>query len=178
MTTSTAVSPCDSLHRITGEPRASKDARGVRRGTARKRTYHRHLAARSTQFVEYLDPANGELTDQQARRLCEKFVPQAPGWTTKQLSDRLYRALHAIDPALRRRRYQRAVQQRGVALYLDPRTGTATLVGNGLPRTRRPPRPSGSTGWWRPPNGPGIPGGGRRSVPTCTSPCSTAPSTG
>src|SRR5918992_6050715 len=84
-------------------------------------------------FVEYLDPANGELTDQQARRLCEKFVPQAPGLTTKQLSDRLYRALHAIDPALRRRRYQRAVQQRGVALYLDPRTGTATLVGNGLP---------------------------------------------
>src|SRR5918992_3775284 len=84
-------------------------------------------------FVEYLDPANGELTQEQARRLCEKFVPQAPGWTTKQLSDRLYRALHAIDPALRRRRYQRAVQQRGVALYLDPRTGTATLVGNELP---------------------------------------------
>src|ERR687895_480541 len=84
-------------------------------------------------FLDYLDPANGELTDQQARRLCERFVPPAPGWTTKQLSDRLYRALHAIDPALRRRRYQRAVQARGVALYLDPRTGTATLVGNGLP---------------------------------------------
>jgi hypothetical protein len=84
-------------------------------------------------FVDYLDPANGELTDQQARRLCERFVPQAPGWTTKQLADRLYRALHAIDPALRRRRYQRAVRERGVALYLDPRTGTATLVGTGLP---------------------------------------------
>jgi hypothetical protein len=53
--------------------------------------------------------------------------------TTKQLSDRLYRALHAIDPGLRRRRYERAVQGRGVALYLDPRTGTAALVGNGLP---------------------------------------------
>ena len=60
-------------------------------------------------------------------------MPQAPGLTTKQLSDRLYRALHAIDPELRRRRYERAVQERGVALYLDPRTGTATLVGNGLP---------------------------------------------
>src|SRR5918992_530378 len=84
-------------------------------------------------FVEYLDPANGDLTQEQARRLCERFVPQAPGWTTKQLSDRLYRALHAIDPALRRRRYERAVQERGVALYLDPRTGTATLVGNELP---------------------------------------------
>jgi hypothetical protein len=60
-------------------------------------------------------------------------VPPAPGWTTKQLGDRLSRALQAIDPDLRRRRYQRAVQERGVALYLDPRTGTATLAGNGLP---------------------------------------------
>jgi hypothetical protein len=95
---------------------------------------HGHIdRGKARVFVEYLDPANGELTQEQARRLCEKFVPQAPGWTTKQLSDRLYRALHAIDPALRRRRYERAVQERGVALYLDPRTGTATLVGNGLP---------------------------------------------
>jgi hypothetical protein len=84
-------------------------------------------------FVDYLDPSNGELTDQQSRRLCERFVPQASGLTTKQLADRLYRALHAIDPDLRRRRYERAVQERGVALYLDPRTGTATLAGNGLP---------------------------------------------
>jgi hypothetical protein len=84
-------------------------------------------------FVDYLDPANGELTDQQSRGLCDRFVPQAPRLTTKQLADRLYRALHAIDPDLRRRRYERAVQERGVALYLDPRTGTATLAGNGLP---------------------------------------------
>jgi PAS domain-containing protein len=84
-------------------------------------------------FVDYLDPANGEPTDEQSRRLCERFVPHAPGLTTKQLADRLYRALHAIDPDLRRRRYERAVQARGVALYLDPRTGTATLAGNGLP---------------------------------------------
>jgi Domain of unknown function (DUF222) len=84
-------------------------------------------------FVDYLDPANGELTEQQSRRLCERFVPQAPGLTTRQLANRLYRALHAIDPDLRRRRYERAVQERGVALYLDPRTGTATLAGNGLP---------------------------------------------
>ncbi len=84
-------------------------------------------------FVDYLDPANGELTDEQTRRLCARFVPQAPGLTTRQLAARLYRALHAIDPDLRRRRYQRAVQERGVALYLDPRTGTATLAGHGLP---------------------------------------------
>jgi hypothetical protein len=84
-------------------------------------------------FAEYLDPDSGDVTDAQARRLCEKFVPLAPGLTTKQLSDRLHRALQAIDPELRRRRYERAVQARGVALYLDPRTGTATLVGSGLP---------------------------------------------
>jgi hypothetical protein len=84
-------------------------------------------------FVEYLDPANGEVTEAQAARLCERFVPVAPGLTTKQLSDRLYRALLAINPKLRRRRYERAVQGRGVALYLNPRTGTASLVGDGLP---------------------------------------------
>jgi hypothetical protein len=84
-------------------------------------------------FAEYLDPDNGDVTERQAQLLCEKFVPLAPGLTTKQLSDRLLRAVQAIDPDLRRRRYERAVQARGVALYLDPRTGTATLVGNGLP---------------------------------------------
>jgi hypothetical protein len=84
-------------------------------------------------FTEYLDPDNGDITEAQSRRLCEKYVPEAPGLTTKQLSDRLLRAVQAIDPELRRRRYERAVQARGVALYLDPRTGTATLVGNGLP---------------------------------------------
>ncbi|GAA0895507.1 HNH endonuclease signature motif containing protein [Pseudonocardia zijingensis] len=84
-------------------------------------------------FAEYLDPATGDVTERQARLLCEKFVPLAPGLTTKQLADRLLRALQAIDPDLRRRRYERAVQARGVALYLDPRTGTATLAGTGLP---------------------------------------------
>jgi hypothetical protein len=84
-------------------------------------------------LVDYLDPANRDVTEEQSRRLCERFVPQAPGLTTKQLSERLYRALHAIDPELRRRRYERAVQERGVTLYIDPHTGTATLVGNGLP---------------------------------------------
>lgn len=84
-------------------------------------------------FAEYVDPDNGDVTEAQSRLLCERFLPLAPGLTTKQLADRLLRALHAIDPELRRRRYERAVQARGVALYLDPRTGTAVLVGNGLP---------------------------------------------
>jgi hypothetical protein len=82
-------------------------------------------------FVDYLDPANGDVTEQQSRLLRERFLPQAPGLTTKQLSDRLYRAMHAIDPEFRRRRYQRAIRERGVALYLDS-FGTATLVGDGL----------------------------------------------
>jgi predicted transcriptional regulator len=129
-------------------------------------------------FVEYLDPENGDLTEEQALRLCESFVPQAPGLTTKQLSDRLYRALHAIDPDLRRRRYERAVQERGVALYLDPRTGTATLVGNGLPADEAAAAAERIDRLVeRPPNGSGIPAGGRRSASTSTSPCSTAPST-
>lgn len=89
--------------------------------------------AKARVLVDYLDPATGEITDEQARQLCERYLPVAPGLTTKQLSDRLYRALLALDPDLRRRRYQRAVQQRRVALYLDPKTGTATLVGDGLP---------------------------------------------
>ncbi|MHA6628595.1 DUF222 domain-containing protein [Pseudonocardia sichuanensis] len=84
-------------------------------------------------FVEYLDPAHGEVGEEQSRRLCERFLPAAPGLTTRQLGDRIYRALHAIDPHYRRRRYRRAVQERGIALYLDPATGTATLVGTGLP---------------------------------------------
>ncbi|OZM78795.1 HNH endonuclease signature motif containing protein [Pseudonocardia sp. MH-G8] len=89
--------------------------------------------AKARVFLDYLDPANGDVTEEQCRRLCERFLPEAPGLTTRQLGDRLYRALHAIDPQYRRRRYRRAVQERGVALYLDPTTGTATLVGTGLP---------------------------------------------
>ncbi|OZM81019.1 HNH endonuclease signature motif containing protein [Pseudonocardia sp. MH-G8] len=84
-------------------------------------------------FVDYLDPDTGDVTVEQSRRLCERFLPLAPGLTAKQLADRIYRALYAIDPQFRRRRYRRAVQQRGVALFLDPATGTATVVGHGLP---------------------------------------------
>ncbi|MBC3189691.1 DUF222 domain-containing protein [Pseudonocardia sp. C8] len=89
--------------------------------------------AKARVLVDHLDPGTGDLTDEQARKLCDRFLPQAPGWTTAQLRDRLYRALLHLNPALRRRRYQRAVQARGLALYLDPHTGTATLTGTGLP---------------------------------------------
>ena len=84
-------------------------------------------------FVRYLDPARGELTAAQIHTLCARFVPQAPGWTTKQLAGRLLQAIIAIDPEFHRRRYRRAVRERGVALHLDPHTGTASLSGEGLP---------------------------------------------
>jgi hypothetical protein len=83
-------------------------------------------------FADHLDPSRGELTPAQIRRLCERFVPLASGWTTQQLSRRLLRAVVAIDPNFHRRRYRRGVQERGVVLHLD-RNGTATLSGEGLP---------------------------------------------
>jgi hypothetical protein len=83
-------------------------------------------------FVDHLDPAHGELTAAQIRRLCEWFVPLASRWTTRQLSQRLLRAIVAIDPERHRRAYRRGVRERGVVLHLD-RNGTATLSGDGLP---------------------------------------------
>jgi hypothetical protein len=88
--------------------------------------------AKAKVFVDHLDPSRGELTPAQIRRLCERFVPLAPGLTTLQLSRRLLRAILAIDPHFHRRRYRRGVQERGVVLHLD-RDGTATLSGEGLP---------------------------------------------
>jgi hypothetical protein len=83
-------------------------------------------------FCDYLDPARGELTPTQIRRLCERFVPLAPRLTARQLSRRLLAAIKAIDPEYHRRRYQRGLRERGVVLYLN-RDGTATLSGEGLP---------------------------------------------
>ncbi|OLT05192.1 hypothetical protein BJF90_19885 [Pseudonocardia sp. CNS-004] len=129
-------------------------------------------------FVEYLDPATGDVTERQARLLCEKFVPLAPGLTTKQLSDRLLRSLQAIDPDLRRRRYERAVQARAwLCTWIRgpaPRPWWVT----GCLRTKPPPRPPGWIGWPRPPNAPGIRARARKFPRTSTSACSTAPSTG
>jgi uncharacterized protein DUF222 len=83
-------------------------------------------------FADHLDPARGELTPTQIRRLCERFVPLAPGWTARRLSRRLLAAIQAIDPEFHRRRYRRGLRERGVVLHLD-RDGTATLAGQGLP---------------------------------------------
>jgi hypothetical protein len=79
-------------------------------------------------FTDYLS----DLTFAQADRICERLVPAAVGWTTGQLAARLLREVVAIDPDHSRRRYQRAVRERGVHGYLD-HTGTAVLTGSGLP---------------------------------------------
>lgn len=84
-------------------------------------------------FARLLDPATSELAEPQIARLCAWFVPLAPGLTTRQLAGRLARAIQAVDPLSCRRRYERAVRERGVALHLDPLSGTAVLVGTGLP---------------------------------------------
>jgi hypothetical protein len=78
-------------------------------------------------FVEYL----GELTDPQIERICLRLLPGAPRWTTGQLAHRLLREIHAIDPSWARRRYQRAVHERGVNGYLAP-DGSATITAHGL----------------------------------------------
>ncbi|MGH8965026.1 MAG: DUF222 domain-containing protein, partial [Actinomycetes bacterium] len=70
-------------------------------------------------FCDHLDPARGELTPAQIRRLCERFVPLAPGWTARRLARRLLAAILAIDPEFHRRRYRRGLRGRGVALYLN-----------------------------------------------------------
>ncbi|GEL17118.1 HNH endonuclease signature motif containing protein [Pseudonocardia asaccharolytica] len=85
-----------------------------------------HLKARV--FADYL----GDLTAQQIAVICERTVPCAPSWTTGQLALRLLREVQNIDPDAARRRYQRAVRERGVSGYLDS-TGTARITAYGLP---------------------------------------------
>ncbi|MFC4944027.1 DUF222 domain-containing protein [Pseudonocardia sp. GCM10023141] len=82
-------------------------------------------------FCEYLDPA--ELSAAQIAVVCERLVPGASGWTTRQLANRLWRAILAIDPAYQRRKCRGAVEKRGVSCHLDPITGTATVSARGLP---------------------------------------------
>jgi hypothetical protein len=121
-------------------------------------------------FADHLDPARGELTEAQIRRLCERFVPLAPGLTTKQLGDRLWRAIIAIDPEHYRRRYRRSLRERGVALYLD-RAGTATLSGEGLPPDEAAAAAARLDRLAAAAKRAGHPGGFARSARICTSAC-------
>ena len=78
-------------------------------------------------FADYL----ADLTDAQIERICSRLVPLAYGWTTGQLAARLLREVQAVDRHYTRRRYQRAVQERGVCGYLAA-DGTATITAHGL----------------------------------------------
>jgi hypothetical protein len=73
----------------------------------------------------------GELTDPQIERICCRVLPKASGWTTGQLAARLLREVLAIDPGFTRRRYQKAVRERGVWGYIAG-DGSAVLSAHGL----------------------------------------------
>ncbi len=81
-------------------------------------------------FAEYL----ADLTDAQIALICGRLLPLAPGWTTGQLAHRLLREVAAVDHHHTRRRYQRAVAERGVSGFLAP-DGTATITAHGLTPT-------------------------------------------
>ncbi|MFC5996338.1 DUF222 domain-containing protein [Pseudonocardia hispaniensis] len=85
-----------------------------------------HLKARV--FADHLC----DLTDEQVAVICRRILPGAPRWTTGQLANRLLREVQNIDPDAARRRYQRALRERGVSGYLDA-DGTARITGHGLP---------------------------------------------
>ena len=68
----------------------------------------------------------------QAAVICAALVPVASGLTAGQLRARLARMLHDIDPDHARRRYRRAVRERGVVGYLAS-DGSVTLTASGLP---------------------------------------------
>jgi hypothetical protein len=73
-----------------------------------------------------------DLTPEQARTVCARLLPAAPGLTVGELIDALKRLAIAIDPEWAARRYRQAVTERRVVGYRDL-DGTATLSGLGLP---------------------------------------------
>ncbi|MDQ2707371.1 MAG: 13E12 repeat family protein, partial [Actinomycetota bacterium] len=82
-------------------------------------------------FADHLGPGSCGLSGAQIDAVCARLVPLATGWTTGQLAARLWRAVLAIDPDHARRRYDKAVRERGVVGYLAA-DGTVTITGTGL----------------------------------------------
>jgi hypothetical protein len=72
------------------------------------------------------------LSEQQAREVEKKILPEASELTRPYLMDRLNRAVINADPAAAERRREQAERQAKVSLYSDP-DGTATLAGCKLP---------------------------------------------
>ncbi|MGH3614905.1 MAG: DUF222 domain-containing protein [Pseudonocardia sp.] len=84
---------------------------------------------RAWTFVDVLGYA--ELTQAQTEHICATVVPLATGLTSGQIRARLLRLLISVDPGYAKRRYNKAVRERGIHGYLG-KDGTATITGSGL----------------------------------------------
>ncbi len=75
------------------------------------------------------------LSDEQARAVVDKILPEAAGKTTGQLRHKLARLVITIDPAAARKRYREAVKHRQVWCGREEE-GTLSLGGRRLPADR------------------------------------------
>ncbi len=75
------------------------------------------------------------LSDEQARAVVAKILPEAAGKTTGQLRHKLARLVITIDPAAARKRYREAVTHRQVWCGREEE-GTLSLGGRRLPADR------------------------------------------
>ncbi|HEX6469777.1 MAG TPA: DUF222 domain-containing protein, partial [Streptosporangiaceae bacterium] len=76
-----------------------------------------------------------DLTDDQAHRICDHLLPEAPELTTGQLCERIKKMAIAVDPDWARRRYHQAIRDRKIVGYQND-DGTANLCGYQLPTDR------------------------------------------
>jgi hypothetical protein len=76
-----------------------------------------------------------DLTEEQARSVCERLLPKVAGLSTGQLIERVKKLAIAIDPDWARRRYEAAVADRKVVGSRNP-DGSANLSGINLPVER------------------------------------------
>ncbi|MGH4017899.1 MAG: DUF222 domain-containing protein [Pseudonocardiaceae bacterium] len=76
-----------------------------------------------------------DLTDAQARAICDRLLPRVGELTTGQLIEQIKKLAIAIDPDWARRRYAEAVGERRVIGYRN-RDGSANLSGLNLPVDR------------------------------------------
>lgn len=79
--------------------------------------------------------ATSHLTEDQARRVVDRVLSDAPALTTGQLRARITKMCLEADPADAERRYSEAVEDRRIVLEANP-TGTADLTGMDLPPER------------------------------------------
>jgi hypothetical protein len=126
--------------------------------------------AKAWVFADHLQ----DTTAAQSAVICAALVPLASGLTTGQLRARLARMLHDIDHA--RRRYRRAVRDRGVVGYLQP-DGTVSVTASGLPTDEAAVACERLDDLAHAGNALVIRDGSARSRPICSWACSTAPST-